>query len=163
VFGFFFYGTLVDADVRRLVLGREVPDAAVHPAELAEFQRYAVQDQPYPAAVPQPGATIDGVIMPGASLSDAAKLTCFEGADYEARLCRVTRSATGGRDQEAWVFVASDRVPRGAPRWSIDDWRAQHKPAFFEIAAKWLSEISDAHVSAAEALWRQRSETPGAR
>jgi hypothetical protein len=163
VFDFFFYGTLVDADVRRLVLGREVSDAAVQPAELAGFQRYAVQQQPFPAAVPQQGATVDGVIMPGASLSDAAMLTCFEGSDYEAQLCRVTSSAAGGRDQDAWVFVASDRVPRGEPSWSIDDWRAQHKPAFFEIAAKWLSQISDADVSAAEALWRQRSETPGAR
>jgi hypothetical protein len=163
VFDFFFYGTLVDADVRRLVLGREVSDAAVQPAELAGFQRYAVQQQPFPAAVPQQGATVDGVIMPGASLSDAAMLTCFEGSDYEAQLCRVTSSAAGGRDQDAWVFVASDRVPRGEPSWLIDDWRAQHKPAFFEIAAKWLSQISDADVSAAEALWRQRSETPGAR
>ena len=163
MFDFFFYGTLVDADVRQLVLGREVPEAAVQPAELAGFQRYAVREQPFPAAVPQPGSTIDGVIMPSASLNDAAMLTCFEGSDYEARLCRVTCSAIGGRDQDAWVFVASDRVPRGEPGWSIDDWRAQHKPAFFEIAAKWLSAISDADVSAAEELWRRRSETPGAR
>ena len=163
MFDFFFYGTLVDADVRRLVLGREVPDAVVQPADLAGFQRYAVHEQPFPAAVPQPGATVDGVILPGASLSDAAMLTCFEGANYEAQLCRVTSSALGSRDQEAWVFVASDRVLRGEPHWSIDDWRAQHKPAFLEIAGQWLSEISDADVSAAEQLWRQRSESPASR
>ncbi len=163
MFDFFFYGTLVDADVRRLVLGREVPDAEVRPAELAGYQRYTVREQPYPAAVPQPGATIDGVVMSGASLIDAAMLTCFEGADYEAQLCRVTSSANGNRDQDAWVFVASDRVPRGEPSWSIDEWRARHKPAFLEIAANWLGGISDADLSAAEDLWRQRSETPGAR
>lgn len=162
MFDFFFYGTLVDADVRRLVLGREVPDAAVRPAVLAGFRRYTVREQPYPAALPQAGSTIDGVIMPKVSLRDATMLTCFEGADYEARLCPVTDLADGGREQEAWVFIASDRVRRGDPEWSIDDWRTRYKPAFFEIAAGWLDGINDADTSAAERLWRQRLESQGA-
>jgi hypothetical protein len=160
MFDFFFYGTLVDADVRQLVLGRPVPDAAVRPATLQDFQRYSVLDQPYPAAVPHPGVAIDGVVMPGASLIDAAKLTCFEGSDYESELRQVTMSSIAGagreNERDAWVFIASERVPRGDPGWSIDDWRAGHKPAFFEIATAWLDAISDADLAASEQLWRSR-------
>lgn len=160
MFDFFFYGTLVDADVRQLVLGRPIPDAAVRSATLQDFQRYSVLDQPYPAAVPQPGSAIDGVVMPGASLVDAAKLTCFEGSDYEVQLRRVMIVGnTGGSSEDernAWVYIASERVPRGDPGWSIDDWRSRHKPAFFEIANAWLDAISDADLAAAEQLWRGR-------
>jgi len=157
MFDFFFYGTLVDADVRQLVLGRPVPNAAVRSATLQEFQRYSVLDQPYPAAVPQPGSAIDGVVMPRASLDDAAKLTCFEGSDYEAQLRQVTIAADGSEEErDAWVFIASERVLRGDPGWSIDDWRSRHKPAFFEIAKAWLDAISDADLAAAAQLWRSR-------
>jgi len=160
MFDFFFYGTLVDADVRQLVLGRPVPDAAVQPATLQEFQRYSVLDQPYPAAVPQPGSAIDGVVMPGASLVDAAKLTCFEGSDYEAELRRIAMAgvtgAGGENERDVWVYIASERVPRGGPGWSIDDWRSRHKPAFIEIANAWLDAISDTDLAAAEDLWRSR-------
>lgn len=156
MFDFFFYGTLVDADVRRLVLGRAVPGDAVFPATLSGFQRYAVREQPYPAAVPRPGASIDGVVLPSASLRDAAMLTCFEGADYEAKLCRVMTSTETGAEQDAWVFVATDRVPRGATGWSIEEWRARHKLAFIEIATSWLDGISDTDIAAAEMVWRER-------
>lgn len=156
MFDFFFYGTLVDADVRRLVLRREVPDEMVVPAVLSAFKRYAVRGRPYPAAVPVAGASIDGVVMPQVSLRDAAMLTCFEGSDYEARLCQVTPSSDPGTSRSAWVFVASERVPHSEAAWSIDDWRAQHKPAFIEIATSWLGRINESDIGTAEQVWRDR-------
>ena len=160
MFDFFFYGTLVDADVRRLVLGRDVPDNTLIRAELSGFCRYAVQGQPYPAAVPQAGASIDGVIMPSVGLRDAGILSCFEGADYEAQLCRVTVPTDNAIDRHAWVFVASNRVPRADSAWSFIDWRANHKPEFTEIAQSWLDAISAVDLSAAERLWRERLDPP---
>jgi hypothetical protein len=156
VVDFFFYGTLVDADVRRLVLGREVPDEAVLGAELADFRRYAVEGQPYPAAVPQAGSTVDGVLLPGVGARDAAILSCFEGTDYMAQPLPVSVPSDEGSARIAWVYVASDRVPLGEPRWLIADWRAQHKPAFIEIATSWLSGIAPSDIEAAEQAWRTR-------
>jgi len=160
VFDFFFYGTLVDADVRRLVLGRDVLDDTLIPADLSGFCRYAVRRRPYPAAVPQAGARIDGVIMPGVGLREAAILSCFEGADYAAQLCPVTARADNATGRHAWVFVASDRVPRADPAWSIVDWRANHKPQFIEIAQSWLDAISVIEISAAEQFWREQLDPP---
>jgi len=156
VFDFFFYGTLVDADVRTLVLGRDVPDEEVVPAVLSGFRRYTVRRQPYPAAVPVSGASVDGVVLSGVSVRDAAMLSCFEGGDYDAQRHRVTSSTEAGRGWDAWVYVASDRVLRGEPVWSIDDWRAHHKPDFMQIANTWLDGIRDADIAAAERVWHER-------
>jgi len=169
---FFFYGTLVDAEIRRLVLGREVPDAAMRAALLPEHRRYSVQGQPYPATVPEAGATTDGVIMSGASLQDAAILSCFEGQDYDAVARRVTIPKIGAASVDelleptAWVFIASERVARDRGEWSIDDWRAEHKPAFLAIANRWLDGINADDIKKEERRWRQRlgalSNQPGA-
>jgi Gamma-glutamyl cyclotransferase, AIG2-like len=156
VFDFFFYGTLVDADVRQLVLGRAVPDDAVLRAELPGFRRYSVQGQSYPAAVPQTDASTDGVVMENVGVSDAAMLSCFEGVNYEARLCRVTVQDGDVQTREAWIFVAGDNIPRANSGWSIGEWRAQHKPAFVELAKSWLDSISADDISAAERMWRER-------
>ncbi|MDH3232170.1 MAG: gamma-glutamylcyclotransferase [Alphaproteobacteria bacterium] len=160
MFDFFFYGTLVDADIRRLVLGRDIPDDALISANLSGYCRYAVQGRPYPAAVQQAGASIDGVIMPCVGLRDAGILSCFEGADYEAQLCRVTVPADDVSERGAWVFVASNRVPRAETTWSINDWRAKHKPEFIQIAQSWLDAVSADDLSAAERLWRERLDPP---
>jgi hypothetical protein len=160
VFDFFFYGTLVDADVRRLVLGRDVPDAALEPALLRDHRRYAVIGQPYPAIVPEAEATTDGVILPGAGVRDAAILSCFEGAEYGARECPVVPAAAvdgaAAPDHTAWVFIASERVPRADAGWSIEDWQTHHKPAFIDLAKGWLDGISVAEIAAAERLWQER-------
>jgi hypothetical protein len=156
VIDFFFYGTLVDADVRRLVLGREVPDEAVRHAELADFRRYTVEGQPFPAAVPHAGSTVDGVVLPGVGARDAAILSCFEGADYVAQPLPVSVLGDEGSARIAWVYVASDRIPLGEPRWSIAKWRTQHKPAFIEIATSWLDSIAAADIDVAEQAWRTR-------
>ncbi len=112
---FFFYGTLLDPDICRLVLRREVPPESIVPATLAGYRRYQVRNAPYPAAVRQPGAEIDGIVLRDLDALDAARLSNFEGDGYFATLCPValTENKSGeDRLQEAWVFAATDRVPR---------------------------------------------------
>ena len=159
---FFFYGTLVDAEIRRLVLGRSVPDEAVREAWLPGYRRFPVAGQPYPAAVPVDGAITDGVVMSGASLRDAAILSCFEGADYDASPCQVRFEAdeasakANGSENAAWVFVASDRVKRDAGQWQIEAWKTAHKSAFLAIADRWLDSISQTDIESQERRWRDR-------
>lgn len=161
MFDFFFYGTLLDAEVRALVFGRPVPDEALMPAALPEHRRQAVRDQPYPAAVPETGASVDGLVLPDVGVAEAAMLSCFEGAEYEARRCPiapVAPAAAGGiaPPPTAWVFIAGERVARADAAWSLDDWRARHKTDFVEIAKAWLDGISPADIRAAERSWSER-------
>ncbi|MBL8834369.1 MAG: gamma-glutamylcyclotransferase, partial [Rhodospirillales bacterium] len=48
---FFFYGTLIDPDVRRAVLGRLAP-ASVEPATLKGWRRFSAKGVTFPIARP---------------------------------------------------------------------------------------------------------------
>ena len=160
--GFFFYGTLLDPAVRRLVLRRDVPSENVLPATLAGYRRYAVHDASYPAAVRQPGSEIEGIVLPGLDALDAARLSNFEGDDYVAALCPVVlREDRSGEDrpQEAWVFIATDRVRLSRTAWSLDSWRIAHRGRFLEIAHSRLAARGDDEMAVQERLWRARLET----
>ncbi len=159
---FFFYGTLLDPEIRRLVLQRDVPSENVVPATLAGYRRYSVHDAPYPAAVRQPGAEIDGIVLSGLDVLDAALLSNFEGHDYVATLCSIQLAENklgDGRPEQAWVFIATDRVPLTKTAWSLDAWRVAHKGRFMEIAHSWLGARGDDEVAVQERIWRARLET----
>lgn len=164
---FFFYGTLLDPEIRRLVLQRDVAPENVVPAILSDYRRYAVHDAPYPAAVRHPGAEIEGIVLSGLDAREAALLSHFEGHDYAATLCPVRlgsiRSAQDksgdGRLEQAWVFIAGDRVPLTRAAWSLDAWRAAHKSRFLELARHWLGTRGDDEVAVHERIWRARLET----
>lgn len=159
---FFFYGTLIDPDIRRLVLRRDVPLENIVSAILGGYRRYTVRDAPYPAAVREPGAEIDGIVLRGLDALDAARLSNFEGDDYIPTLSsiRLVESEPGvGWSEQAWVFIATDRVPLTKAAWSIDAWRATHKGHFLEIAHSWLDARGEDKVAAQERLWRDRLET----
>lgn len=154
---FFFYGTLLDPDIRRLVLQCDVPRKNIVAATLAGFRRYAVPDAPYPAAVRHAGGEIEGIVVRGLDVLDAARLSNFEGEKYPAALCPVT--LVQGRAEEAWVFIANDQVPLGEKEWSLETWQRADKDQFLEFAHSWLGERGDDKVAVQERLWRTRLET----
>jgi len=168
MFNFFFYGTLLDADIRRLVFGRDVPVEEATPATLPGYRRYSVRGEPYPAAVPEPGSTIEGIVLRGLNVLDAARLSNFEGDDYVAtfRPIELANDFSGdfSRDNEppeVWVFIASERVSLTPNAWSVDAWRAHHKGRFLEIAHDWLGNRGADALAVQQELWRARLKTAG--
>lgn len=159
---FFFYGTLLEPDIRKLVLQRDVPSQSVVPATLAGYRRILVLNATYPAAVRLPGAEIDGIVIRGLDALDAARLSEFEGDKYVAALCPVvlTKDNSGeDRPGKAWVFVASDRMSLTKSAWSLDTWRVAHKGRFLESLQNWLGASSHDKVGDQERIWRARLDT----
>ena len=158
MFDFFFYGTLIDPEIRELVLGRSIDESSVRDASLAGHRRYPVQDEPYPAAIPEEGGMVAGVLVEGLSVADAAWLSRFEGSEYDARACIVSLADAGqGADRRAWVFIAGPSVRLGTGEWSIEAWTAAHKPRFLELAKTWLDGAGGrVEADAYEAAWRKR-------
>ena len=126
---FFFYGTLIDADVRRALLG---PHASrrVEPARLQGWRRVAVSGKTYPVVVAEPDASVDGVLVRGLSAAARRRLTRYEDANLYA-LATVDVLAMGcAHPVSALAFVAKETATRRAPRsvgWSFEDWRRRHK------------------------------------
>ncbi|MDA1099941.1 MAG: gamma-glutamylcyclotransferase [Proteobacteria bacterium] len=125
---FFFYGTLMDPDVRRLVLGTEPAGAGIFPASLPGFAvRYVVGER-YPALQAKPGAAAPGIVITALSPGQARALDRYEGNGYrrETRLvCLADR-----RRIAAMVYLPMTHLNAGRRPWSYQTWRRKDKAHF---------------------------------
>lgn len=117
----FFYGTLCDESLLRVVIGREVAaDAAVLPDHAVHW----AEGGSYPVLVPQAGSEARGVVLRGLSEADMVRLEWYTGG-----------FGAGGRDTV--VQVGHEQVPvrvfgsgaKPGAVWSLDDWRALYGAA----------------------------------
>lgn len=108
----FLYGTLRDADLRRVVLGAAVEG---RPAALPDHAVRAVPGASHPALCEAPGEAAPGEIV---TLSGAAleRLAFYEACfGYEARDLATSAGA-------ARVYAAAEPMPAAAP-WDFEAWR----------------------------------------
>ena len=120
---YFFYGTLLDAEVRALVLGRARP--ALTPARLDGYRRVCVRGRPYPIVIPDPGGSVAGLLAWPVDRRGAARLDRFEGGEY----LKVERpvALAAGRRVTALVYVARSPAVASARPWSLEAWRRTGK------------------------------------
>jgi hypothetical protein len=124
---FFFYGTLMDGDVRNAVLGNFIAGEVASPDLLAGWRRVGLRGRSYPVIVPSPGATFDGLAVSFAAAAGRAVtdlLISFEGPEYAIETLVLSSGLS------ASVFVGSRQShPTGRP-WSLSHWEKRHKRAF---------------------------------
>ena len=120
---FFFYGTLLDADIRALVMGAGAP-AELEPATLLGWRRQAHPRETYPLIVPAAGAAVEGAIARDLAPDTVSRLVVYEGPEY--RIAAVEVQLTGGSVVAAEVFVPTDGVGGTAP-WDLATWQRRHK------------------------------------
>ena len=126
---FFFYGTLMDEDVRRAVLGRRAP-RNVTPAVLEGWARVPLTGASYPVVVRRAGARVDGVLARGIDGVAARRLARYEGAEY-VPIEAAIRPAQRSTPITAFLFVPRPgRVRTGMGGWDIDAWRRRYKRRF---------------------------------
>ena len=125
---FFFYGTLIDPDVRRAVLGRLAPDA-VEPAVLPGWRRYAAKGVTFPIAYPDPKAEIEGVLARDLSAAAGRLLDAYEGDGYRRTKVEIV---AGDKKLTALLYVDDGRgtwvAAPGA--WDYTTWVERDKRAF---------------------------------
>ena len=123
----FFYGTLIDPDVRAAVLGRLGDRAPAIPDTLAGWQAVGVRGRVYPVIVPASSESVTGIRVTFAAAAARRamdRLVAFEGAEYSLRTVRLVSG------EDAFVFTGSAVCrPDGRP-WSFADWRRRHKRGF---------------------------------
>ena len=123
----FFFGTLMDRDVRQAVLGRPTPEHALEPASLRGWCRRPVAGRTYPMLAPHPAGQVDGVLVHGLDAHDRRRLDHYEGEEYIVAEMKVI-SGRGGR-RNALVYVCRPGVAAGRGPWRLRDWQSRHKRA----------------------------------
>jgi hypothetical protein len=131
---FFFYGTLIDPDVRRAVLGAHAPDS-VESATLGGWERLPVRGESYPMIRRRGGARVEGVLARGLDAEARSVLVGYEGADYA--LVAVDVALLSGRRLPAWVFApaAGGALAAGEGAWRFEEWERRHKSGFIRQLA----------------------------
>ena len=150
----FFYGTLSDAEVRRALLGPR-SDALVRvPALLPGFRRVRARSANYPMLVRSAGGRVDGEAATGFDKAMLAAIAFYEGPLYEP--CPVRVALPGGRQGEAWIFLARSRVLAGHGTWDEARWRQRDKARLIRDARRWKAELDLRGWVPHEVPWRVR-------
>ncbi len=124
---FFFYGTLMDEDVRRAVLGVRAL-APLESAILEGWRRVKMAGVSYPMIVRARNHKVDGILMHGIDRRALELLQEYEGDDYamigvEVRTAEARISAR--------MFVPRPGLPvRGRGPWDLLTWQRRHKRRF---------------------------------
>jgi hypothetical protein len=135
---YFFYGTLCDADVQRLVLGYRPGPRQLAPGRLPGFRRKRARGRSYPVLLRDPGGQVDGLLFTPARPTDAPRLAAYEGPEYVTRRLPVCRNGKPGRAAtpvqtlgRARVFLpAGPALPAAFDDWRLPRWQRRDKAAF---------------------------------
>ena len=106
----FVYGTLLDDARLRAIVGRSLPRRA---ARLARHRRIWAAGE-YPYLVPDPAASVDGVLVEGLDVRTLAALDAYEAVGHLYVRERVVVTCDGARVR-CWIYRALCG-PGGRPR-----------------------------------------------
>ena len=147
----FVFGTLLDEDVLRIVLGRKLPLDCRRIARLSGYERQMLHDETYPVLVPAPGREVAGKVLT-LSGRDMHRVMFFEADEYVLEAAQVF-DANGCPLK---VVLCAERAKRTGPRypWSLQRWQREHKATFLEQAASYMGLLGTMDTAQANGLWK---------
>ncbi|OHC80276.1 MAG: hypothetical protein A3G73_01710 [Rhodospirillales bacterium RIFCSPLOWO2_12_FULL_67_15] len=123
---YFFYGSLMDADVLSAVAGERIAPSRLVPARLPGYERMGASSGVFPIIVADSGAVegVEGILVRGIGPAAARRLVRYEGQGYMLMKRPVTTA--DGRD-EAFVFIPARPGRSSGKAWDFETWRRRHK------------------------------------
>lgn len=138
----FFYGTLLDSDVQRAVLGRAMAPSDLTPAVLRHFRRVYIAGRCYPMVLPHRGGLVGGAVAERLSPDDLARIAAYEGDDYRLERHQVyafnggqSGSMVRPRARAAWLYRYASRVRSSGRDWQLSAWQAGEKSLYLREMA----------------------------
>ena len=146
----FLYGSMLDADVLKIDLGRQGPADAMQGAELRGYRRLRVPDESYPVLVGHPEGSVWGALLKGLREQDWARIHFFESNEYALKSCDVY---VGGARQRANFFAEGEMVTGATEPWTLEWWQTHHKDKYLHMIDQYMQIFGQADLEEAEALW----------
>lgn len=117
----FFYGTLRHVPLLETVLGRSAENLKPAKGVLRDHAVRAVKGQVFPMILHEQGAAAQGVLVPGLSADDLARLAFYEGGfDYDTQSMII--DLDNGTRAPAQVFFPAPGVWDPAHLWLLEEW-----------------------------------------
>ncbi|HYE49967.1 MAG TPA: gamma-glutamylcyclotransferase family protein [Azospirillaceae bacterium] len=156
----FCYGTLMDPDVRALVLGRACPEAV--PARLAGWRRVRVPGEAYPVVMPDPLGSVAGLLVRLEGEAELDRVRFFEGVSFRLRQFPV--ESLGGGTKLAWVAAPAAEHPSEEGPWDLGLW-SPHREAYLAATAAYMAAYGTVDVAEIHLVWQAhgngRAQPPG--
>lgn len=173
----FFFGSLLDPDLFRIVIGRPLASVPHASARLDGWTPRRVAEEDYPVLVEEPDAAAHGRIVAGLSWGEIDRCLFYEGDEYDLRPIAVAldpaeaaRVAQAGAPAEtpapqpdrlhAHAYLSNGSLTDTEEVWRLDAWQAAHKAESLAIAEAWMALHGRLTIAEAELHWdRIRNET----
>lgn len=156
----FFFGSLMDTDLVRLVLDREIEDLLFTSAELLGYERRRAKNESFPIIVPTPGGRVEGVLVEGLTSTDVERIRWYESDDYALRPCLV---GIEERRHEAHVFLATETLEPEETAWDFDHWVATEKPMCMALATEIMAQYGQINSTELVRRWPEMKARAAAR
>ena len=154
---FFFYGTLLDSDMRRAVCGPAADRWRLLPAWIAGWRRGREASFAYPFLVAAHGGMVEGLAAELIDPTGAADMTLYEGEGYRSEQVRIHLAAA---EADAWIFLPRRPVEAPLP-WSLAAWVREHKPRSLQATQRWRAGVEPAERERLRRWWATRTGAPG--
>lgn len=148
---FFFYGTLLDPEVRAAVMPHIAESLELQPARLRGYRRVRARHGTYPVLVSDARSRVDGLLVSGLDARALYRMAHFEGDLYLPQQRRVR--ATDGAAAQAWIFMAVHPGLAAQRSWSLQRWRMQHKRRLLADTSRWMREFGVDNGQAHDMNW----------
>ena len=139
----FFFGTLMDADILAVVVGRLPLPREREVAFLRGYRRVYVAGRPYPMLIPHGAGRVEGLLVSGLSDREYERLGFYEGWEYVT--APVTVRTLAGRAVETEMFTCSDGVLSDDRDWKLDLWLRKYKAETMATATEAMARFSRIH------------------
>jgi len=146
----FFFGSLMDGDLLRLVLDRDTSDIEHAAAEILGYERRRAKNESFPIIVPTPGGRVEGRLVTGLTAEDVARIQWYESDDYALKACVVK---AGEARHDAYVFQATASLEDEGIAWEFDHWVAVEKPMCLSLAQEIMSHYGAISSTELVARW----------
>ena len=150
----FFYGTLLDADLRRAVLGAGAERIELRPAVLPGFRCTRSSYGDFPVLLRRSGGRVKGALAEGFDRTDLLRIGNFEGEDYAP--ARALVIGEDGRRRRAWIYLANLPGPVERRPWSLRGWQLRSKSRLMARVRLWAGEFGADSLQAGDMRWHVR-------
>lgn len=151
---FFFYGTLMDGELLRMLAGPRAEDLRLTPGILMNYRRQRARFGNYPVLLPHPGGRVPGLFVEGLDRQLLLWVAHFEGPGYLPQ--RVSARDQAARQLRPWAFVPLHPGLASPESWDFEAWQRGDKPRVRRLLRDWVLQSTPGRPLALDAPWRVR-------